>query len=442
MAEAPAFPGLRGTGDFVTDERPEDWRTGILRLFPNGEMPITGLMSRASTKVTTDPIFHWWTWVLPEQATGITDVFNDSGFVTATTSSTIGDIRYIQLASAANANEYRVGVVVRVFTTANASVGLQGVVTEVSVNGAQSYIAIRLLEIDDNDGGSALLDNTPSGMTVQQVGSSYAEGAQIPDAVTFDPTEFSNVTQIFRYPLELTRTALKTRLRTADSYMRTKFEALKMVGIDMEKSFLWGKRLTLSGGNTINGKPQRFTQGIIDYITTNQSANIFDFTTDDPTYDSTTWLAGGRAFMNEKLEIIFRFGGNHRVAVCGSLALKAINDVAQASSDMQLVTGASSFGTRVSTWITPHGTIDLISHPLLTQSPVWRGMMVVFSFENIRERYIDQLMFLEDPRKKKAVGGGFLGFDGIKEEYLAELGWEFYHPETMAVFYNMGENNA
>ena len=57
----PAVAGLRGTGDFGTDERPKSFREGILRIRPNGNAPIFALTSKAKKeKGVTDPQFFWW----------------------------------------------------------------------------------------------------------------------------------------------------------------------------------------------------------------------------------------------------------------------------------------------------------------------------------------------------------------------------------------------
>ena len=45
-----AIAGLRGTGDFGTDERPKDFREGILRLRPNGNAPIFALTKKKKSR--------------------------------------------------------------------------------------------------------------------------------------------------------------------------------------------------------------------------------------------------------------------------------------------------------------------------------------------------------------------------------------------------------
>ena len=53
-----AFMGMRGTGDWATDERPKNWRQGILFLYPTGSAPLTGLLSKMGEEVVTDPEFN------------------------------------------------------------------------------------------------------------------------------------------------------------------------------------------------------------------------------------------------------------------------------------------------------------------------------------------------------------------------------------------------
>src|ERR1043165_6725573 len=52
--------GLRGTGDWGTDERPKNFREGILRFNPRGTAPIFALTSKAGEKTVDDPEYAWW----------------------------------------------------------------------------------------------------------------------------------------------------------------------------------------------------------------------------------------------------------------------------------------------------------------------------------------------------------------------------------------------
>ena len=49
------FLGMRGTGDWATDQRPKSWREGILYLYPNGQAPLTAIMSKLRSERCDDP---------------------------------------------------------------------------------------------------------------------------------------------------------------------------------------------------------------------------------------------------------------------------------------------------------------------------------------------------------------------------------------------------
>ncbi|MDV7402313.1 hypothetical protein RZS08_63405, partial [Arthrospira platensis SPKY1] len=56
------FLGMRGTGDWVADQRPKNWQEQILYLYPNGSAPLTALLSKLGSEKVDDPQFHWWTY--------------------------------------------------------------------------------------------------------------------------------------------------------------------------------------------------------------------------------------------------------------------------------------------------------------------------------------------------------------------------------------------
>ena len=45
-----AFLGMRGTGDWVTDQRPKSWREVILQQYPNGSAPLTAILRKMSSE--------------------------------------------------------------------------------------------------------------------------------------------------------------------------------------------------------------------------------------------------------------------------------------------------------------------------------------------------------------------------------------------------------
>src|SRR3990172_116890 len=55
-----SFAGFRGAGGGGTDERPKNFREGILWANPNGSAPLYALMGKAKSEKVDDPEFSWW----------------------------------------------------------------------------------------------------------------------------------------------------------------------------------------------------------------------------------------------------------------------------------------------------------------------------------------------------------------------------------------------
>ena len=97
----PTFLGMRGNGDWVTDQRPKSWRETILKLYPNGQAPLTAILSKMSSEKVDDPQFHWWTETFQNQGGAISDIGKNANFDdTGTSSVSVGDILYVKVAEA------------------------------------------------------------------------------------------------------------------------------------------------------------------------------------------------------------------------------------------------------------------------------------------------------------------------------------------------------
>jgi hypothetical protein len=333
---------------------------------------------------------------------------------------------YAKVAEAV-ADEFRVGhqALLRVSSDPAADVNVK--VTGVSKNGASSCITCRLLEADDNSSVS----NITSTDTILIVGNINAEGAAMPEAIAYKPSKLYNYTQIFRTPLSLTRTAEKTRLRTADAYKEAKRECLEMHSIEMEKAFLFGIKTEGTGSN---GQPERTTQGIIDCIRENAAANVVDYSLDTD-YKGKTWLASGEDWLDEKLEVLFRYGAQEKLAFCGSGALLAINKLVKQLGHFEFTTKTAAYGIKVVEWVTAFGVIYLKTHPLLSYNTVDRYTMIIHEPKNLKYKYIDDTNFVPD----KSSGSGRV--DGKNEEFLTECGLEFSFPEGCGIFTGVGKDN-
>jgi len=421
-----AFLGMRGNGDWTTNQRPENWRQKMLFLYPNGDLPLTAMMSMMGNESTDDPKFHWWEKSLATQAGAVANVYTDILSTAYTTGGAAGDTLYVKV-TAAVLGQIRPGHQVLLRNTANYADDCNSKVVAITANGDSSYLTVKLLEADPTTTGIADCNY------LLIVGNVNPEGGSMPQAIAYDPTEYYNLTQIFRTSVSMTRTAMKTRLRTGDQRKEAKREAFELHGVEMEKSAIWGVRSSNTGDN---GKPERTSGGLIKNITGNGGV-VSDFSLDSD-YDGETWLGAGEDWLDVKIEEIFRYGGQERMAFCGSGVILAINKLVKEYGNYNLTDTMTSYGLAVKTWSTPFGKIHFKIHPLLSYEATNSNTAVIFDLQDIKYRYIDDTKFYDDPDKKNT---GRNRIDGSDEEWLTEAGYEFHHASKCGYLNGFGTDN-
>lgn len=423
------FLGMRGTADWATDQRPYNWRDTILYLYPNGDAPLTAITAKIGSEKTDDPLFNWWTKGLPTQRATVTEVYTDALLTSAYASGgVVGTVLYAKM-SADDASHFRIGHQVIFRLSTNYAYDINGKAVAVLQNGSSSYVAVKLIQADSSN-------YVASANTLLVIGNINAEGATMPDAITYDPTKYYNYTQIFRTPLEITRTARRTKLRTGDAYKEMKREALELHSIEMEKAFIFGYPSEVTGDN---GKKERTTGGIVYHINT-YSGITSTFVTDTAAgISGKTWEAGGEEWLDYYLEQVFRHGKDERLAFCGSGVLLAINKLIKLYGNYQLTPKATSYGIRVMEWVTPFGILNLKRHPLFSYETTNRNSMLILAADQLKYRYIDDTTFYDDPEKKKS---SYNRPDGTKEEFLTECGLEIHHPQMFGWLHGFGSDNT
>jgi hypothetical protein len=428
------FLGMRGTGDWVTDQRPMNWRQNILYLYPNGMTPLTAFLSMMRSRKVDDPQFHWWTQEMGSVDGDINGIYTTPDLATAYVSGGVaGDVLYVSV-SATDGNRIKPSHEILLRDASDYTVDCVGKVIDV-VRGAVAVLSVRLLEDDDNSASHDLSDAD----RFKIIGSINPEGGEMPDPIALNPTKVYNYTQIFRSSLSTTRTALATRLRTENDYQKAKRECLETHSIEMEMAFLWGVKSETTGDN---GKPERTTQGIINFIREYAPLNCDDFSL-NATYSADTWAASGEIWFKYYLEQIFRYGASEKLAIVGSGALLGIDALAMAGGQINLQPAQKTYGMDIRTWITPFGTIHMKTHPLFSFDATTRNMMVILEPKELEYKFItDTTFYGESSSKSHPEGYGSRRIDGKEEEYLTEAGLEFGLAQKCAVLNGLGVDNV
>jgi hypothetical protein len=304
----------------------------------------------------------------------------------------------------------------------------------VVINGASSYIAVRLREAAPS--GDDDIDN--SGVTIEVIGNSNPEGAEMPIAISHKATEQENYTQIFRTPLQITRTARHTRLRTRNAYLEKKRDSLEDHALEMEWAFLLGVK-TLSTG--ANGQPERTTEGAITAMLQSGSGATTGNYALDADYAGVAWTTGGEEWFDNKLAEIFRYGDSEKLMLSGYKALLGLTRLAKAGGQIQISVHETSYGLKTQEWITPYGVLYVRAHPLMSERPYYNNSAAIIEPRRLKFRHIEggDTYFIEDPEDHKNRNNSR---DGTEEEWLTEAGLEWHHLETMGYLEGVGVDNG
>lgn len=361
--------GLRGTGDWGTDERPKNFREAILFYEPNGGAPLTALMAKTGKKTVNDPDFNWWsepvtiTRVAVEGALGATDtlVVIDSGdpsssspaanYGTATHLSP-GDLLMVEAAEASFSTTEYVEVVSVISDT-------QFTVRRGAAGSTAATIA----------------DET----FLLRVGSVFAEGTSAPKAASRNPIKYQNYTQIFKTTYDITRTAANTHIRTGkDPLANDRKRRMQDHATAMELAFMFGRKSEITGEN---GKPKRTTDGLRRQIT---SANVKIFTA-DPNF---TTLGDSNNIFDAVYKVFdWKTGaGDTRIAFCGNGALNYLNQKAAGETNVRFNMNATIkvYGMEFREFIMPQGRLLFRTHPLLNQHTLFTNSVWIVDFSAIK----------------------------------------------------------
>lgn len=355
--------GLRGTGDWGTDERPKSFRENILFYSPNGNAPLFALTSKAGKKTVNDPEFSWW--IEPQQlvrlqvngafVAGDTTITVDSSDPTITTAGVAWG----------TATHLKPGDLLMVEPSAdNATFNHEVLMVEEVLSNTQIVVSR----------GAA--GTTPASISNDAylflIGSAYAEGTDAPSAVSRNPLKNYNYTQIFKDTYELSGTAAETEARTGNPWSNDKKRKTFDHARDIELAMLFGQR---SEGTGDNGKPLRTMGGLRTFI---PSTNVTVFGAP---------VTG--ASLLDAVAPVFNFdmgGGDSRIVFCGNTARIELGKVIQNETGITMELGETitMWGMKFEEFITPMGTLLFRTHPLMSQHSLYKKAAFIVDFAAIR----------------------------------------------------------
>lgn len=441
------YVGMRGTNDVVQDERPYSWTDGYTTLFPNGDAPLTAFLSVLQSKqLVEDAIFYWWTERFPNRRAPFTagEIYTDIAMGSAYGGSgSAGDVLFIQVDTSVTEYDkiFRPGMIVMLRDSDIPAVDCRAKIISISpsaksgsASGNHSF-CVRLLEDDDNgvdDPGGA--KDLQTADLMYGLGNSNAQGSNRPIALSRSPESSFNYAQIWKTPLDITRTMRKTKLRTKGAYEKMKMDSLQDHMVQMEKDLLLGIRTSSTGDN---GQPEYTTGGLKEFIAAEGTVENFARLS---AYSGASWKSKGKDWLDSVLKAVFTSGNSsRRVCFAGNGALIGLTQLAEATGLYALETGQTQFGMNIRNWITPMGEILVKTHPLLSQEPTMQNDMIILDIEQLVYRYIDDTFFKPGNQERESQGDGP---DGTQEEWITEAGLECKFGDTSAYIHGVGLDSA
>lgn len=392
-----AIAGMRGTGDWGTDERPKDFRELILWRNPNGGAPLTALMAKMRKEKTTDPEFSWWEEQMDAlRLTMANGTAYDSSATSIVVSSNVSD-----------ALDVVAGDVFLVGGTLTSAYANELVIAS-SVTNTTTVVFKR-----GQLGTSAA--TIPAGVDLTKVGNIFEEGSIAPEAATRNPTKLYNYAQIFKTVYELTETARVTKTRTGDPVSNDKKRKLFDHSVAMEMAAFFGKRFEGTGAN---GKPIRSSGGLLYFLSQYAPSMITVFST---TPTETTFT--------DAIYKVFDYStgaGDERLVFAGNGALNSLNRLANSQSRVRVNYDGivEFFGMKLQRWVLPQGVLYVKSHPLFNTHSRFTNEMAVLDPTALRLRQLRATKAKDNIQNNDE--------DSLKGMWISEEGFEFNHLKTCA----------
>lgn len=390
-----ALAGIRGTGDWSTDERPKNFRETILWRRPNGSAPLFALTARLKSRAVDDPEFNWW----EEELNAVRVQINyTTGYATSDETLTI---------DVGDAQDLVAGDILLV--EGALTTGYTHEVLIVSSITSSTVFVVKRAQAGTSR--AAIANDT----FLTRIGNAFSEGSHSPEATSRNPTKLFNYCQIFKTAYEITGTAENTNTRTDNNLATDKKRRMFDHSTMIEFSFLFGKRYETTG---TNGKPMRFMGGILYMLSQYASSRIVAFTT---TPTEQTLLDAVSPVWDYDSD-----AGSERIVLAGNGFLNSLNKLAKSNSSIRFNYDGilTVYGMKLQRWIFPQGEIYVRTHPLFNRHGRFTNDAVIvdpstLTYIYLRNRDIKPQDHIEDPDE-----------DTHKGQWMGEIGLEMTHAKT------------
>lgn len=245
------------------------------------------------------------------------------------------------------------------------------------------------------------------------VGNANMQGGVSPAEKYNQPSAVYNYTQIFKTPFSATNTLEKMDLYGGSELSRLQSKKGIEHAMSLEYAMLFGERKL----DTSGAQPVTTTAGVLKFLagTTNVASTAANGTD-----------AAVQAALNTWFENLFTYGSENKVWFCSPGIFSRINTIAVGKLQLVQSDKDSTFGLDVTTWQTPHGKLNMVMHPLLTQG--YYNYSFALDMENLAYRPLSG----RDTKLMTNIQAN--DEDGRRDMYITEAGLELKLPKSHGIF--------
>lgn len=371
----------------------------ILWMNPNGTAPLFALSSKMAKKEScNDPQIHWW-----EETNSIARA-TVNGAIADTVTTTVT----VDAATGIDSNgglQFAPGDLLLV--EQDVATYDPEILQVTSVTNDTTIVVTR-----GAAGSTSAAIGDGAGLT--RVGSSHEEGSTSPTTVSSNPTKYTNYTQIFKTPYQVTGTAKETYFRTGDPMKNDQIRKSFVHSEKIEQAMFWGLPSEATGSG---GQPLRTMGGLRNMI----SSNVTVFAA-DPTIDT----------MIAALSPVFDYeaggAGNERIIYAGNGAINFWNRLVASDSSTRVNYDGeiTMYGQNMKKFTVPQGSFAIKSHPLMNVHPLYTYSMFVVNPVGVRYRPLKN----RDTKIQKNIQAN--DADLQKDQWLTEATLELNFERTFA----------
>ena len=414
--------GMVGTGDRVTNIHPESWNPNPHKVLAWRKFPmmtfLDSMAKNAGGGKINSRIHNWWQEGYNAYYGTVTDVYTNASLATAYTSGgTAGQVLYFKIA-ATDAAQIRTGDNIVISNSTDNNLRVVSV-TNVNIDSdSNSYFAGKLLMADTSN---ILAYST---LKWGLMGDAQAEGSELPTAISHDPQQYTNITQIFMESVEHSGSELEESERISGTkYARDKKNAMERFKMKQEWAYLFGYYNNTTTG--ANGKQKRHMRGAYWALKENESSNVIYAPT--ASGYTGTWLNYGLDMLKNVANDAATYSESDRKLVfAGNAAWKAINDAVEDRGWYKLETKQTEFGIRIRTLVGLTQDWDIIQSPTMSTRG-FNNSIFVTEPNFLRKKVFRPLKYVKG---RQADDDGYVFVDGKKEGWLEEATLEYVNMQA------------